>query len=67
MKKENQALVEAASTLTRSLACDGLVLAADVIEDCAALRAIGGEQKVILVQGIRFPRWRLHHSGRRDH
>jgi diadenylate cyclase len=49
MKKENQAVVEAAATLTRSLACDGLVLAADVIEDCAALRALVGEQKVILV------------------
>ncbi|HEV8715928.1 MAG TPA: hypothetical protein VGX03_24255, partial [Candidatus Binatia bacterium] len=48
MKKENQALLEAASSLSHSLACNGILLSADIIEDCAALKAIVGEQKVIL-------------------
>lgn len=48
MRKENQALVEAASALARTLACHGILLSADVIEDCAALKAIVGEQRVIL-------------------
>jgi DNA integrity scanning protein DisA with diadenylate cyclase activity len=49
MKKENQVLLEAAAAVARNLACNGLLLSADVIEDCAALKAIVGEQKVILV------------------
>lgn len=49
MRTENQVLLEAASTVARKLACNGLLLSADVIEDCAALQAIVGEQKVILV------------------
>jgi hypothetical protein len=36
VKKENRAFVEAASYLTRSLGCDGIMLSADVVEDCAA-------------------------------
>jgi hypothetical protein len=43
MRKENQVLLEAASTVARKLACNGLLLSADVIEDCAALKAIVGE------------------------
>jgi DNA integrity scanning protein DisA with diadenylate cyclase activity len=49
MKKENQALLEAASSLARYLECDGILLSADAIEDCTALKTIVGEQKVILV------------------
>jgi diadenylate cyclase len=49
MRKENQVLLEAAATVARNLACNGLLLSADVIEDYAALKAIVGEQKVILV------------------
>ncbi len=49
MKKQNQALLEAASTLAHDLGCDGILLSAEVIDDCAALKAIVGEQKVILV------------------
>jgi DNA integrity scanning protein DisA with diadenylate cyclase activity len=49
MKKENRAFLEAASHLTRSLACDGIMLSADVLEDCTALKALVGEQRVILV------------------
>jgi hypothetical protein len=49
MRKETQALVEAAATLARTLACNGILLSADVVEDYTALKAIVGEQKVILV------------------
>lgn len=49
MKKENQALLEAALALTRQLACNGILLYADVIEDWPALKALVGEEKVILV------------------
>lgn len=49
MKKENRAFLEAAAQLTHSLACDGIVLSADVIDDCTALKALIGEQRVILV------------------
>jgi DNA integrity scanning protein DisA with diadenylate cyclase activity len=49
MKKENRAFLEAAAQLTHNLACDGIVLPANVSEDCAAIKAIVGEQKVILV------------------
>jgi hypothetical protein len=38
MKKENRAFLEVASHLTRNLACDGIVLSADMIEDCSAGR-----------------------------
>jgi DNA integrity scanning protein DisA with diadenylate cyclase activity len=49
MRKENQTFLEAAATLARNLACNGILLSADVIDDWAALKAIVGEQKVILV------------------
>jgi DNA integrity scanning protein DisA with diadenylate cyclase activity len=49
MQMQNHAFLEAASTLAHTLGCSGIVLSADVIEDCEALKAIIGEQRVLLV------------------
>jgi diadenylate cyclase len=49
MRKETQAFIEAAATLARTLTSNGILLSADVVEDYTALKAIVGDQKVILV------------------
>lgn len=49
MRRENQALLEAALTLARGLECDAIVLSADAIDDSAALHALVGEERVVLV------------------
>lgn len=49
MKKENHALLEAATTLARRLECSGILVSADMIEDYETLKAMVADGNVILI------------------